>query len=429
MSPGSRWERAWHVFGLAGGALYLVALPVAHVTALRSIGFAAALIAAVALWAAPTRRALLVLAAFVPWLAAAGLSLVSSRDISASLAAIENDILRSAIVFIVFYMLTRRLAALRLWVNATALGFFVLSAAAVMSFFAHGEWRSHYVPALQNYATAAVTVLPLLAGHLLLRSGRRVETWLLTATVALILAAGYLTMSRAFWLVLICGALVALALHARRIGRLKRSAVALVSVACLLALSAAALVAMQRARSVIDVHDRAAIYSAAIAKIARNPLTGSGYGHETDAAWYAAALPDWSVFHAHNLILSFTEQMGAMGLVALAAIFLIPAAVLWRAMKTRAAASSDAALCALVLLVCIFVKNNLDYFFFKQSLWLFFAHLGIYLGQVDRALAAAGAPLRFDGLVDDGALPKVSADHHEHEEGNEGVGEQPVRRA
>jgi O-antigen ligase len=379
-----QWARAWSALGLAGGAVYLAVLPVGHVTALRSLGLIAALMAALALWAAPSRRVLPVLAAFAVWFAAATLSLLTTRNLGASLEAMNNEILRSLLVFLVFYVLTRRLAAYSVWVFATAFGFAVLSVLAIDAFFTHGRWHSHYVPALQNFATCAVTVLPLVAGYLIFRRGHWPTTALLTGTVALMLSAGYLTLSRGFWLVLMCGAFLAVALNAWRTGQLKRRSLALLAIVCMVGISAASLAALQRARSVVSLEDRVVIYTAAIAKIAQNPLTGSGYGHETDAARYAAAMPNLAVFHAHNIVLSFLDQMGVAGLVALAAIFGAPAVVLFRELRSPA---GDAALCGLVLLGCVFVANNLDYFFVKQNLWLFFANLGIYHGRIDRVLA------------------------------------------
>ena len=52
------------------------------------------------------------------------------------------------------------------------------------------------------------------------------------------------------------------------------------------------------------------------------------------------------------------------------------------------------AICGLALLAAVFVKNNVDYFFVKQNLWLFFAHLGIYIGELERQSRAqrAAAP-------------------------------------
>jgi len=65
-------------------------------------------------------------------------------------------------------------------------------------------------------------------------------------------------------------------------------------------------------------------------------------------------------------------------------IFGAPAFVFARALLAGDSAIMPA-LCGLALLGCVLVKNNLDYFFWKQNLWLFFAHLGIYLGAIDHA--------------------------------------------
>ena len=141
---------------------------------------------------------------------------------------------------------------------------------------------------------------------------------------------------------------------------------------------------MERGRALGDESDREAIYSAAVRKIMENPPTGSGYGYETDKAWYAAALPQRSVFHAHNIALSFVEQMGVAGLAALLAIFGAPAMAFARSLHAPSIEARTAAICGLTLLLCVFVKNNLDYFFIQQNLWLFFAHLGMYLGEIER---------------------------------------------
>jgi O-antigen ligase len=388
VSHSRAWTRVWSICGFAGGAIFLMVLPVGHSAALRSISFIMAFLAAVALWSAPDRRLRPVLAAFGAWFIAAGLSLMSTRDMTASLHSIENEIIRSLMVLGTFYVLTRRLASYRVWVVATAVGFAVLSAMVISSYFANGEWRPNHVPTLGDYATAAITVLPLFAGHFALKS----EPWpvklLLGAAVALTLAAGYLTMSRAFWLVLIVGMVVGISLYAWRMGRVRKRQIVAVSVASAVALGFAALVALQKDRSLLYLEDRSVIYSATVEKLAHNPITGTGYGYETDKPWYAARIPGWSIFHPHNIVLSYADQMGPLGVVALLMLFGGPAWVFWRVLGSPDQEARAAAICGLVLVACVVVKNNLDYFFWKHNLWLFFAHLGIYLGHIDRSLGS-----------------------------------------
>jgi len=383
VNPGARWGGAWSTLGLIGGALYLSVLPIGHVTALRSIAFVLAVIAAIALWSAPSRRLTPMFAAFGVWFLAACLSLLTTRDIAVSLEAIEKEVLRSLFVFLVFYMLTRRLVAYDIWVAATAVGFLVVSALAIGNFLAYGEWRAHYVPLLGDYATSAITVLPLLGGYIIFTRRHWATTLLAIFATAGILVAGYLTMSRAFWLVLICGIFLAVVLDAVGVGRVRKRSLVLFGAACIAGLILAAMVAAQRGAPLLSFEHRAPIYSVVTDKIPQNPLTGTGYGHETDRAWYAAALPGFT--HPHNIVLSYLDQMGLFGIVALLMIFCAPAFVLAGALRAPRPEVRAAAICGLVLLACVLVKNSFDYFFVRHNLWLMFAHLGIYFGQIDRS--------------------------------------------
>jgi O-antigen ligase len=390
---GEAWVRLWSALGLAAGAIYLAVLPIGHTAGLRSVAFVLAVASAIALWVRPARRLLPVFGAFAAWLAFACLSLLSTRDFAASVEAIENEVLRSLIIFGTFYVLGRRSAtAVPVWTIATALGFGALSTVAIASFFAYGKWRYHYVAPLGDYATSAITVLPLLAGYLAFRRPSAPVAMLLAISIFLTLWAGFLTMSRGFWLVLICGLVLAAGLSASGQRRLKKRSMALVATVCLAAVALAAVAAMHRGRPLVDFEAREIIYSVSIAKIPGNPLTGTGYGHETDKEWYAAAMPGWSIFHPHNIFISYIDQMGFLGALAVIMIFGAPSWVFWRVLRTSSTREARvAALCGLVLVACVFVKNNLDFFFWKHNLWLFFAQLGIYFGAIDRSLGAPPA--------------------------------------
>jgi len=178
---------------------------------------------------------------------------------------------------------------------------------------------------------------------------------------------------------------VGAALYAKRAARLSRRAMAGVVVVCVVFLVLAGLGAAARDRTITFMGDRWWIYSAVLKKIPDNPLTGTGYGHETDKPWYERARPGAEVYHAHNIALSYLDQMGPAGLLALAAIFALPAIAFASALRSCGAAAAMPAICGLALLAAVFVKNNVDHFFVKQNLWLFFAHLGIYLGQIEGA--------------------------------------------
>jgi O-antigen ligase len=376
-------SRTLSTLGLASAAAYLFMLPFAHATALRSVSLVLAVAAAVALFRRPGRGALLIVAAFCIWLLASAVSLLSTSDLPASLRAIENEVLRSCLVFLVFYTLAQTTRSWTLWAAATGLGFAVLSVLVAREFYLHGQWTGYYVPPLGDFTTCALTALPLLVGYLALPERRYGAAWLVCAAVVVTLIAGYLSFSRAFWLVLMCGALVGACVYVRQGRRFDtRFALPLVAV-CLGCLALASAAGMEKGRALSESTERVAIYTAVASKIAKNPATGTGYGHETDKSWYAAALPHWSVFHAHNMVLSYLDQMGMLGLLALLAIFGVPAWLFAQNLHHPAANVRMAALCGITLLVCVLAKNSFDYFFIKQSLWLFFAHLGIYIGVMD----------------------------------------------
>lgn len=387
-------QRTVGLVGIAAGAVHLFVLPYGHVTAVRSLSFAILVPCAALLWYRSADRRLPLLAAFALWLGVACLSLAWTRDFDASIAAIRGEVLRSFAVFLSFFVLGREFPAFRVWVAASAASFAVLSVLAAFSQAYHGEWVSHYLPSLGDFVSGALTVMPSLAAALLAGwlDGRR-ERWLaglILFAFAGSLAAGYLTRSRAFWLVLACGALIAAALYMWRMRRISAVPLVAATFTVAAALALAASVASQRGINLGSLEHRSVIHSAVIAKIAANPWQGTGYGHETDRAWYQAAMPQGSsVFHPHNLVLSYADQMGLLGLAVLGMLFGSLTAVFWRPFRRGDQRQSTLALFGLALLAMVFVRNNLDAYFVKQNLWLFFAHAGLLLGEIRSNAAQA----------------------------------------
>lgn len=376
---------------MAGGALYLIFVFSGHAAALRSISLLLALVAALALWLRGPSRYVALLPVFGVWLVCGALSLLTTSDLLYSLDAMDRDVVRSFLVFFAFYVLTRHADSdiYRYWVLATAVGAVLVSLVAGASFYYFDAWRSRYVPSLGDFSTSAVTILPLLGGYLAFISRRRAERMLIWASIAAILVAGFLTFNRAFWLAVIVGALVVLLLHATRSGLPGRRGLYATGAIVALALLLAALASVERGKALTYSQDRAPLYGAVATKVLSNPLTGTGYGHEADKSWYEAKFPGTSIYHPHNVVLSFLDQMGPLGLLALAFVFGAPALRFARAVRVQSPGAGVAAISGLAMLACVFAKNNLDYFFLNQSLWLFFAHLGIYLGELDRPCETA----------------------------------------
>lgn len=368
--------------GLIAAAVHLVALPLGHAAALRALSLAIALAAALVLWWRHDRKAWPpLLPVFAVWLAVALLSLSSTANLDASLRAIWAEILRSFLIFFSFHTLSRHLDALPAWTLATAANAFLLTGLALTTLAAPQHWGTGYLPALGDFATIAITVLPLLALQATTRNQPRAFRAMAAVAFGSMLLGAYLTYSRGFWLSLIV-ALLVVAVAYLSDNRQRRRVVFPVLLACTLAFAVVSKVAENRDKPLSQVNDRTPIYVAAIDKIIHNPPTGTGYGHETDGNWYQSVpglVP--GIYHPHNIVLSYLDQMGAAGLLVLALIFGVPLRIF---LKARRRTSSSVAIAGLALLAAVFVKNSMDFFFCRSSLMLFFAHLGIYLGQLRR---------------------------------------------
>jgi O-antigen ligase len=117
--------------------------------------------------------------------------------------------------------------------------------------------------------------------------------------------------------------------------------------------------------------------------VADKPLTGHGFGTEgwrKEFAERSTRLTGARGFdHAHNTVLNYAIQMGAIGGVLVLALF----AAIWREFnvrRTHSAAAMLACSCGAALVAGYFVRNLTDDFFLRQPILLFGALAGMYLG-------------------------------------------------
>lgn len=87
------------------------------------------------------------------------------------------------------------------------------------------------------------------------------------------------------------------------------------------------------------------------------------------------------VLHAHNIVLSYAEQMGVPGVLALLGIFGGLAMSFFRRLADAEQTRASLAALGLALVAGVFVKNNLDIFFTRHNLLLFFLCAGLLLGS------------------------------------------------
>ena len=357
----------------------VVVLPLAHLAAWRSLFMLGVVVCSLGcLWLKDWSdwRCPPLLWAFLLWLVADFSSLPDGPSRPEVLQLALQEVGKGTLLFYCAYLLALGpgSAVFAYWGSALALA--LVSGAALVSWGIHGNWVAKgLVPALGDYATSALTLLPLLAlpffksWRVLL--GRWSRPFAMIALV-LALAGGVLTMSRSVWLVLAIMLAVLLGLwHGRQLRNWRRGLLwSLVSGGLLLFV--ALLVARWRGMDLLFFEH-----------ILESPWTGFGYGHESAKAWYLEHMVEPGVFHAHNLLLSYAEQMGVLGLVALFAIFGGLIHRFFKGMDRGGARGLAPAALGVALVVGIFVKNNLDIFFVRHNLLLFFVCAGMLLGLLE----------------------------------------------
>ena len=386
----SRADYQMLAIGVAGGCLLLLSLPLANVILARTLGTVMLLVIALALGMRFSAYDLPLKGAFVTWLVAALLSLFSLEHPSQAFRLIWSEVLKSTLIFYAAFLVARWRGSTLLWSRGAGLALAVLALVSIVGWWRHGTWQAvGLVPALGDYTTSALTLLPLVALPLFLPwrgATRKVENCLLLLVVGLGLVGGALTMSRGFWLIvgLIFGVSL-LGLNWKVRMRWWMMLLLVVGSSTLLALAAFA-VARWRGLELLRFTERSTIYWPVIQHILEAPLTGFGYGHEAQHEWYLNHMPaDWGVFHAHNIILSYIEQMGGLGLIALLSLFGGLAFRFVRHLRNVDEMHTVVATLGLGLVVGIFVRNNLDIFFVRHNILLFFLVCGLMLGMLEGA--------------------------------------------
>jgi O-antigen ligase len=374
------------IYRLIAPAVFLFVLPFAHVTALRSISFAVAVVlAALAIRRLPL-KSIPMKVPFVLWAAAALASLLTAIDPAYSLDQIKGDVLYPALAFLVFFVFTNGIREYVFWRSTIAVCLLTLSAIAAVSFHHYGEWRDGYQNDIGEYGMFLLLSFPLLlsaffSGPL---GGGRLERFVVAAALISGIYAGYLSKGRALWLGFIVVALMTTAyvVIRRKAGKAGTLAIAAALIAA--SLSVAVMVSKQRGVEVTYIDARIPIYALALENISQHPLYGTGFGREANRQAYKRAFPEGSIRHAHNIFLSYAEQMGVWGLFALLALFWTLLTRFWRVARNAVPEMGGIGLTGFSLTTVFLLKGLLDMFFTGHLLLIFWGYAGILLGLAAR---------------------------------------------
>lgn len=368
-------------------------LPLAHTAALRSLLLAAMLLAVVLAWRqsvaegqVPWRGLGGLFLLMLAWLGLALASLPGSLDVGESLAAVKGDVLYAILVFSGGLLLARVPQGFVRLRRGVLVGLALLSLLAVgFAWQNGGVWVVSWQNALGEFATAVLLLLPLALATLFhpentpcFRGLPAPLTWergLAVLAVVLTLVACYYTRSRALWGIL--GLMLGVFLVCRLPGRSPWRFLLLVLPLCL-AVGVAYRVSHERNTPLTALNDRDRIYSFAIDQGLERPWLGHGFGREVNRDAYKEAFPNGGIRHAHNVVLSYGEQMGAPGVALILALFAAPFIAFWR----RRRIAPGVALVGIVMVAGYLVKNLTDNFFTAQNLSLFWLLCGGLLGLI-----------------------------------------------
>lgn len=378
-------------------AVFLFILPFPGTVALRLLTLAGGLLASAWVWHQEGLPKIPAKAALLFWLACALLSLITAVDPVYSLGEIKNEIAYAMVAYLGFLTLTRTRTDAGLFIAALILGSLALAALALWEyvFSDSAYWNERGLAGGSgSYTSYLLALFPLLlwAGSAL----RHKHRWsLISGLIALQLVVAALAGQRAFWLVFVLQALVALyLLRARGFIAISASRAGAIGALAVL-VSALAIVGGTVKRDTIDWSQdpRLAIWPAVTARILEHPMTGRGFGREVMKKAYpdllSAKYP--AVWHAHNLFLNYGMALGIPGMVAILLLFFALLRRFWALSCADDRIVAMAGICGVLLVIGVVARNLTNDFFQRDLALLFWSIAGMLLGYAQRAQHVSGS--------------------------------------
>jgi len=385
---------------LAPAALFLFVLPFQHSVAVRSICLLLSLAVAFWLWWNQRSSTLPLKLPILLWAFMACLSLAWADNFNYSFTDIRNEILYTMLAFFTFYQLTRSRREWDLWMAVLALGLLTAASLGIAGYLREGLWPTTGL-SFNGGIVAHSAYLALIFPFLLLALTRAdASKPVVVLLLALVLITGYMTESRAFWLVLPATGGVFLVLYARS-RTLSRRAIGMLAASAIIALVLMPVgylaVTQNRAdhpsfkgrtlSQVVEQDARWKLWRYSLDQIAERPFTGTGFGKKASVQAYQEHFGSRQLSHAHNMFLNAAVQMGIGGLAAL--LVLLSAMVLEFRTLFR---SPDLdvrmlGIAGISLVVALVARNMTEDAFSRGISLLFWSLVGMTLGYGRSLLA------------------------------------------
>jgi O-antigen ligase len=388
---GTKWS-------LAAPAMFLFILPFAHTVALRLVclGLTALTAFAMALRAGWPRPWVLWPLAF--WVTLAFSSVGWSVDPDLSLKEAKSEAGYTTVAFLSFLVLSQSAAAWEWFRRALFVGLGTMTVYSLFSVWRYGEWVKEGWVSSVGYASS---YLALMFAFILALVPRTRDPWGrvgLAVLSVLLMAAGYFTLSRAFWLSLAATMAAFALLVGRQVSRREAFLRLGVLAAAAVAVGGGLLAVIRQRHLMLGQSDRVAdlitsdirwsIWGHTLERIAERPWTGYGFGRGVLAEEFRAGFEPIAT-HTHNLFLDMGLGLGVPGTLLLLAILATLVAGYWQLHRSGEPQAREMGLLGLLLLVALLTRNATDNLFARDPALLFWSLAGIALG---RGMSAGSPP-------------------------------------
>lgn len=386
-------DRSWlWSLALALACLFVATLPVHHLMPLRSLflGLAALCTFVAGGWREMPKLPLI--AGWAAWMIFAGLSVIYAQNQIKALSEYRYEVLYTFGAWATCYTLARRhdgarwLGRVLVAATLVALVLGIALSAPDQPWFDFGRYGS-----VGTVSTFLVTVLPLFLFLALRSEPHSLGRLSALAVAAGCLAAGFLTLNRAFWLAT-AAEITIFALFSMRYWDRRFRTASMIAVGGIVAVLALfEVVTTSESRIALSApgtsiweftseDPRGGLWRFAASQIALHPWIGSGLGKWSSRDAFTAYFNDPMLMHAHDMFLNRALETGLPGLAAF--VLLLGQAALSFRRVARSADPATAAIGAagLALVIGVVVKNLTDDFFVRQNALLFWSLVGAGLG-------------------------------------------------
>jgi O-antigen ligase len=383
-------------------AFFLSSVLFSHTVALRLFLLLLGAGLAIATIARERQAARLVPAIWLPfalWAAWAALSLTWSVEPERSAKELQNEVGYAALALWVCYVGAQARDAVRIIMPVVAAAAVLACAVAFYNFWLGAlAYNLGWHGGSGNFSSALLTLMPcvLAAGWYAWRAGwrRGIRTAMALLAVLFLLAA-YTTQNRTIWIGLALELLIFGALFVARepvLANARAKAVAAGVAIAIVAGGAVMTLRVQADREATGAHSmqndpRLGIWPRVVKHIEQNPWTGYGFGRGLLRGALPGETKDELAWHAHNLFLDVTLQLGIPGLVLLLALV---AATLREGLRFAFDRNDAAAACGIALIavtVGMCVRNMTDMLLIRQNALLYWGVVGVLLAWGARGAA------------------------------------------